>query len=63
MARYAVESIDRILVKTYGFLWFAKNMSKNIVKNVSKILNSKYIQNLPDNADQYATEVLKTTSK
>ena len=37
---------DRIFVKRYGFLLFAKNMGKNISKNLS----SKYSQNLLDHA-------------
>ena len=32
--RYSVEPRDWILVKNYGFLSFAKNMAKNISKNV-----------------------------
>ena len=31
MARYSVQPRDRIFVKDYGFLSFAKNMGKNIV--------------------------------
>ena len=42
--RGLVEPRDRILVKGYGFLFFAKNMGKNVRKNVrkniSKILSS-----------------------
>ena len=30
MARYYVQPRDRIFVKGYGFLCFAKNMGKNI---------------------------------
>ena len=37
---------DLIFVKRYGFLLFAKNMGKNISKNLS----SKYSQNLLDHA-------------
>ena len=36
MTRYLVQPRDLIFVKDYGFLSFAKNMSKNIVKNMSK---------------------------
>ena len=28
--RYSIEPIDRICVKGYGFLSFAKNMGKNL---------------------------------
>ena len=38
--RYSIEPKDRIYVKGYGFLSFAKNMGKK--------LNSKYVQNLLD---------------
>ena len=34
--RYLVQLRDRIFVKGYGFLSFAKNMSKNVGKNISK---------------------------
>ena len=33
MTRYSVQPRDRVLVKGYGFLSFAKNMGKNISKN------------------------------
>ena len=36
MMRYSVQPRDRIFVKGYGFLSFAKNMSKNIAENISK---------------------------
>ena len=35
MMRYSVQPRDRIFVKGYGFLLFAKNLSKNIGKNIS----------------------------
>ena len=38
MTRCSVQPKDRILVKGYGFLPFAKNMDKNIGKNISKKL-------------------------
>ena len=39
---HSVKLRDGIFVKGYGFLSFAKN----IVKNISKNLNGKYSQNL-----------------
>ena len=42
MTRYSVEPRDRIFVKGYGFLSFAKNMGSNIGKNISKTLSGKY---------------------
>ena len=41
MTCYSVQSGDRIFVKSYGFLSFAKNIGKNTVKNISKNLRSK----------------------
>ena len=38
MLRYSVQPTDRIFVKGYGFLSFAKNMGKNIGKSISKNL-------------------------
>ena len=40
--RYSIESRDRIYVKGYGFLFFAKNMGKS--------LNNKYNQKILDSA-------------
>ena len=42
----STEAKDRICVKRYGFLSFAKNMSNNTGKNISKSLSSKYSQKL-----------------
>ena len=41
MTRYSVQPRDRILVKVNGFLSFAKNMRKNIGKNIIENLSSK----------------------
>ena len=38
-------------------------MGKNIGKNVSKCLNSKYSQKILDHAKQSATDAFKTSSK
>ena len=35
MTRYSVQPRDRIFVKGYGFLSFAKNMGTNISENLS----------------------------
>ena len=53
--RYSIEPRDRIYVKGYGFLSFAKNMSKN--------LSNKYSQKLLDTAEKSTTDAMKTTSK
>ena len=36
MTRYSVQPRDLIFVKGYEFLSFARNMGKNVVKNISK---------------------------
>ena len=59
MTRYSVQPRDWLFVKGYGLLWFAKNMGKN----VSKSLSSKYSQKLLDHSKQFATNVFKTYSK
>ena len=41
MIRYSIELKDQIFVKGYGFLSSAKNMNKNINKNI-KNLSGKY---------------------
>ena len=41
MNRYLIQLEDRIFVKDYAFLSFAKNLSKNFGENISKSLSSK----------------------
>ena len=41
MTSYSVQPRDRIFLKGYVFLSFAKNMGGNIDKNVSKNISSK----------------------
>ena len=53
--RYSIEPKDRIYVKGYGFLSFAKNMGKN--------LSNKYSKNLLDTAKKSTTDAIKTASK
>ena len=55
----SVQPRDRIFVKGYGFLSFAKNIGKSISKN----LGAKYSQKLLDHAKQSAIDALKTSSK
>ena len=59
MTRYSVQPRDRILVKGYGFLSFAKNMGKNISKNVSGKCSQRFL----DHAKKAPTDTLKTSSK
>ena len=63
MTRYSVQPRERVFVKRYVFLSFAKNMSKYIRKNTSRNLIGKYSQKLIDHAKQSATDALQTVSK
>ena len=57
MTRYSVQPRDQVFVKR---LWiFARNVGKNISKNLS----SKYGQKLLDHAKKSATSAFKTSSK
>ena len=53
--RYSTEPRDRIRVKGYGFLSFAKNIGKN--------LSNKYSQKLLDTAKKSTIDAIKTASK
>ena len=53
--RCSIEPRDRIYVKGYGFLSFAKNMGKS--------LSNKYGQKLLDSAKKSTTIAIKTTSR
>ena len=53
--RYSIEPRDRIYVKGYGLLSFAKNMGKS--------LSSKYGQKLLDSTKKSTTDAIKTASK
>ena len=53
--RYSIEPRDIIYVEGYGFLSFAKNMSKS--------LSNKYGQKLLHNAKNFTTDAIKTASK
>ena len=53
--RYSIEPRDRIYVKGYGFLSFAKNMGKS--------LSNKYDQKLIDSAKRSTTDAIKIASK
>ena len=52
---YSIEPRDRIYVKGYGFLSFAKNMGKS--------LSNKYDQKLLDSVKKSTTDATKTASK
>ena len=53
--RHPIQPRDRIYVKGYGFLSFAKSMSKN--------LSNKYNQKIIDTAKKQTTDAIKTASK
>ena len=53
--RYSTEPRDRIYVKGYGFLSFAKNIGKNLSK--------KYGQKFFDRGKKSANEAIKIVSK
>ena len=63
MTRSSVQPRDRIFLKSYGVLSFAKNIGRNIGKNTSKNLRIKYSQKLLDHTKEFATDELKTASK
>ena len=52
---YSIESRDRINVKGYGFLSFAKNMGKSV--------SNEHGQNRFDSAKKSTTDTIKTASK
>ena len=53
--RYSIEPRDRIFIKGYEFLSFAKNMGKS--------LSNKYGQELLDSTKKCTTDAIKTASK
>ena len=53
--RYSIEPRNRIFVKGYGFLSFAKNMGTH--------LNNKYGPEILDGAKKSTTNAIKTASK
>ena len=53
--RYSIDPRDRIYVKGYRFLSFAKNMGKS--------WSNKYSQKLFDSAKKSTTDAIKTASK
>ena len=53
--RYSIEPRDRIYLKGYGFLSFAKNMGKSLSK--------KYGQKLLDSSKKSTADATKTASK
>ena len=60
--RYSIESRDRIYVKSYGFLSFAKNNGTHATK-VAKNLRNNYSQKFLDSAKKSTTDAIKIASK
>ena len=58
---HSIQPWNQIIVKCYRFLSFAKNISKNIGKNLSG--KCKCIQNLLNHAEQSVKDEHKTASK
>ena len=53
--RYSIEPRDRIYLKGYGFLSFAKNLGRT--------LSNKYVQKLFDRTKKSTTDAIKAASK
>ena len=60
--RYSTEFRDRIYVKGYGFLSFAKNIGTHVTM-FAKSMSNKYSQNLLDSAKKSTADAIKTASK
>ena len=60
--RYSIESRDRIYLKGYRFLSFAKNMATYATK-VAKNLSNKYVEKRLDSAKRSTTDAIKTASE
>ena len=60
--RYSIEPRDKIYLKGYGFLSFAKSMGTHATK-VTKNVSNKYSQKLIDSAKKFTADPIKTASK
>ena len=60
--RYSIEPRERIYVKGYGFLSFARILGTHATK-VAKNENDAYGQKLADSAKKSATDALKIAGK
>ena len=59
MTRCSIELGDWIFMKGYGYLFFAKNISLLLIKNLS----GNYSQRSFDHGNESARDVIKTLSK
>ena len=60
--RYSIRPRDRLYVKSYGFLSFAKSICTHATKVVKSVSNN-YSQKLLDSAKKYTTDAIKTAIK
>ena len=60
--RYSIEPRNRIYVKGYGFLSFAKNMGTHATK-VTKNLSNKYGQKLIDSGNKIGDKITSVSKK
>ena len=61
--RYSIEPRDRIHVKGYGFLSFAKNMGKSLSNKYAATSATNVAQKLLDSAKKSTTDARRTASK
>ena len=61
--RYSIKSRDRIYVKGYGFLSFAKNMGKVLNNKCAATSAANIGQKLLESAKKSITDAIKTASK
>ena len=61
--RYSIEPRDRIHVKGYGFLSFAKNMGKGLSNKYAATSATNVAQTLLDSAKKSTTDARRTASK
>ena len=63
MKCHSVQPSARIFVTDFGVLSFAKIMSRNVDKNISKSLSSKYNMKFLDYAKQSSIDASKIASR
>ena len=61
--RYSIEPKDRIYVKGYEFLSFAKNIGKSLSNKYAATSATNVAQKLIDSAKKCKTDAIKTASK
>ena len=61
--RYSIEPRDRIHVKGYGFLSFAKNVGKSLSNKYAATSATNVAQKLLDSAKKSTTDARRTASK